>query len=624
MLCGQSAARRSQCWPGVEPNSPLDQAWPETCQMRRLAPYLKPYLLLVVIMIAFLVGQTLANLSLPDYMAKIVNQGIVGNDTDVVISTGITMLIVALLGGLCTIGASFLASRVATGVTRDLRGDTFEQVERFSPLEFSRFSTASLITRCTNDMQQIQMALYMVLRLALMAPLIGIGAVIKAYQLAPSMTWIMAVAVGALLVVIVVLLSLSMPRFARLQLLVDQLNLVTRERLTGMRVIRAFNREAWERDRFERANLELMDVNVVVNRLMGILQPVMLLVLNFTSITIVWIGAHKIDQNQLLIGDMLAFMQYAMQVIFSFLMLSMLAVLVPRAAVSVHRVVEVLDTQPSVQDAARPIEAPHSGGAIAFEDVSFSYPGAEDPVLEHISFTANPGETTAIVGPTGSGKTTLLGLIERFYDATAGRVLVDGVDVRDMPIADLRGRIGYVPQRANLFSGTIESNLRYGNESAATGTIEHAAEIAQAIEFIERFDDTFEHSIAQGGSNVSGGQRQRLSVARAIVREPEIYLFDDSFSALDFKTDAKLRAALADETKNSTVLIVAQRVNTIRNAEKIIVIDDGRIVCQGTHHELLQDCSVYQEIAASQLSEDELAKEVEHRSKVSSNGRARS
>jgi ATP-binding cassette subfamily B protein len=432
----------------------------------------------------------------------------------------------------------------------------------------------------------------------------------------------MAVAVGVLLVVIAALLILAMPRFTRLQQLVDRLNLVTRERLTGMRVIRSFNREAWERGRFERTNHELMDVNVVVNRIMGVMQPVMILLLNFTSIAVIWVGSHKIDQNELLIGDMLAFMQYAMQVIFAFLMLSMIAVLVPRAAVSARRVVEVLETKPNIEDPVQPVTAPRRGGAIEFRNVSFAYPLADTPALQDVSFTARSGETTAFVGPTGSGKSTLLGLIERFYDPTEGAVLVDGVDVRAQEIADLRSRIGYVPQKAVLFSGTIDSNIRYGKEDASAEEIAQAAATAQAIEFIDHFDDRFEHPISQGGSNVSGGQRQRLSIARAVVREPEIYIFDDSFSALDFRTDANLRAALVKETRDSTVLIVAQRVNTIRHAEQIIVLDAGRIVGQGTHDELLETCSVYQEIAASQLSEDELAREATNGRTPSPNGSA--
>lgn len=589
--------------------------------MWRLARYLKPYFVPIVAMLAFLVGQVLANLQLPDYMARIVNDGIVGNDTSVVVSTGLRMLAVALIGGLCTICAAFLASRIATGSTRDLRNDTFEAVESFSPLEFSRFSTASLITRCTNDMQQIQMALFMVLRLAVMAPLMGIGAVIKAYQLAPSMTWIMAVSVGVLFTVIAILLKIAMPRFVRLQSLVDQLNLVTRERLTGIRVIRAFNRQPWERERFETVNDELMIVNTTVNRIMGVMQPMMLLLLNFTSIAVIWVGSHKIDQNQLLIGDMLAFMQYAMQVIFAFLMLSMIAVMVPRALVSARRVNEILITEPSVQNPAQPVAVPKRGGEVEFRDVTFTYPNADIPALSNVSFVARSGETTAFVGPTGSGKSTLLGLIERFYDPSSGVVMVDGIDAREMDLADLRERIGFVPQRAMLFSGTIESNIHYGKNDATEPELVRAATTAQAIEFIEQFDDGFVHRIAQSGSNVSGGQRQRLSIARAIVREPELYIFDDSFSALDYRTDANLRAALVQETRDSTVLIVAQRVNTIRHAEKIIVMDAGRIVGQGTHDELLHDCAVYQEIAASQLSEEELALELAHLPTPSSNGK---
>ncbi len=589
--------------------------------MGRLARYLKPYLPLLVLMLFFLIGQVLANLALPDYMARIVNEGIIGNDNDVVISTGVTMLIVTLLGGLSTISASFLASRIATGFTRDVRTDTFEKVESFSVLEFSRFSTASLITRCTNDMQQIQMALFMSLRLALMAPLMGIGAVFKAYQLAPSMTWIMAVAVAVLFTVIALLLKMAMPRFGRLQSLVDRLNLVTRERLTGMRLIRAFNRESCERDRFEETNDDLMTVNISVNRIMGVMQPAMMLLLNFTSIAVVWVGAHKIDRNDLQIGDMMAFMQYAMQVIFAFLMLSMIAVLVPRAAVSARRVIEVLDTQPSIEEPQQPVTAPRLGGAIEFENVTFVYPNADSPALQNITFTAQPGQTTAIVGPTGSGKSTLLGLIERFYDATEGAVLVDGVDVREQRIADLRSRIGFVPQKAILFSGTIASNLTFGKEDASPEDFVRAATTAQAMEFIDQYEDSFQQPIAQGGTNVSGGQRQRLSIARAVIRKPEIYIFDDSFSALDYRTDANLRAALARETQHSTVLIVAQRVNTIRHAEKIVVMDAGRIVCQGAHEELLRTCSVYEEIAASQLSEEELAREIGVSNPISSNGK---
>lgn len=575
--------------------------------MLRLVRYLKPYLLSLAIMLVLLYGQTTANLALPDYMAKIVNRGIVGQDTDLVYRTGFQMLLIALGGGVCMIGVGFIASRIATGMTRTLRDDTFTKIEEFSLIEFNKFSTASLITRCTNDMQQIQMVLVMLLRLALMAPFMGIGAIIKAYGLAPSMTWIMAVAIGVLMVMIVALFATAMPRFGRLQRLVDRLNLVTRESLTGLRVIRAFNREGFEEGKFDRANRELTDANLVVNRLTAFLQPMMLLILNFTSIAVVWVGAHRIDDSRLEIGDMLAFLQYAMQAIFAFLMISMIFIMVPRAAVSARRVMEVLDTEPTIRDPEQPVVAPDRGGMVEFRDVTFAYPGAEEPVLHRISFTALPGETTAFVGPTGSGKSTLIGLIERFYDVTDGQVMVDGVDVRDMRQEDLRAKIGYVSQRAILFSGTIESNIRYGSDEAAMDEIEKAASIAQASEFIEQSDGRFERPIAQGGANVSGGQKQRLAIARAIARAPEIYIFDDSFSALDFRTDAMLRAALSRETENKTVLIVAQRISTIMHAEKIVVLDAGSVVGQGRHENLLKTCEVYREIAASQLSEAELA-----------------
>jgi ATP-binding cassette subfamily B protein len=559
-------------------------------------------------MVALLIGQTLANLTLPDYMAKIIDRGVARGDSGFVYRTGFEMLVIALAGGVCMVGVGYCATRIATGMTQTLRRDTFARIEGFSLIEFNQFSTASLITRCTNDMTQIQMVLLMILRLGLMAPFLGIGAVIKAYGLAPSMTWIMAVAVGALMAVIAVIFTVSMPRFSRLQKLIDRLNLVTRERLTGLRVIRAFDREDFEDDKFGGANRELTRANLVVNRLTGLLQPFMLLTLNLTSVAVVWVGAHRIDQNRLAIGDMLAFLQYASQAIFGFLMISMLFIMVPRAAVSARRVMEVLDTQPAIRDPENPVTVQNLGGKVEFRDVTFTYPGAEAPVLHDITFTASPGETTAFVGPTGSGKTTLINLIERFYDVTEGAVLVDGVDVRAMSQADLRAKIGYVSQRATLFSGTIDSNIRYGNDEASDAQIAQAARTAQAMEFIEASDEGFARPIAQGGTNVSGGQKQRLAIARAIARQPEIYIFDDSFSALDFRTDAQLRAALSDETKDRTVLIVAQRISTIMNAQKIIVLDAGRIVGEGRHEELLHSNSVYREIAASQFSEEDLVK----------------
>jgi ATP-binding cassette subfamily B protein len=435
--------------------------------MSRLIRYMKPYTLPFLVMVVFLLGQTLASLALPDYLATIVNVGIVQQNTDVVYQTGQEMLLVALLGGACMVGVGYLASRIAAAYTRDLRGDVFATIEGFSLVEFNRFSTASLITRSTNDLQQIQMVLVLLLRLALMAPIMGIGAVIKAYDLAPSMTWIMAVAVSILVVIVAALFAAALPRYTRLQNLVDALNLVARERLTGLRVIRAFNREASEEDRFEETNRELTDVTLVVNRLMALMQPVLLLILNLTSVAIVWVGAHRIADGTLQIGDMLAFMQYAMQAIFSFLLISMIFVMVPRAAVSARRVAEVLATEPSIRDPEQPRTAP-GRGMVEFRDVTFIYPDAEEPALQHVSFTALPGQTTAFVGPTGSGKSTLVALILRFYDVTAGQVLIDGVDVRDMRQEDLRARIGYVSQRAILFSGTVESNIRYGNEEASS------------------------------------------------------------------------------------------------------------------------------------------------------------
>jgi ATP-binding cassette subfamily B multidrug efflux pump len=575
--------------------------------MLRLVRYLKPYALPLAVMLVLLFGQTTANLALPDYMAKIVNEGIAAQDTSVIYRTGLKMLLVTLIGGACMVGVGFMASRIATGAVRNLRDDLFASVEDFSLLEFSRFSTASLITRCTNDMQQIQMVLVLVLRLGLLAPYMGIGAVIKAYGLAPSMTWIMAVAIGILFVVIATLFTVTIPRFTKLQLLVDRLNLVTREILSGMRVIRAFNRANYEEAKFERTNRELTDLNLVVNRLTAVMQPAMLLVLNFTSIAVIWVGAHKIEAGTLQIGDMLAFMQYATQAIFAFLMISMIFIMVPRAAVSARRAVEVLETEPSVRNPEHSQTIPNLGGIVEFREVTFAYPGAEEPVLHNVTFTALPGQTTAIVGPTGSGKSTLIGLIQRFYDVTAGHVSVDGVDVREMRQEDLRAKIGYVSQRAVLFSGTIESNIQYGNETASTTDVDHAAEIAQASEFIDQLDLRSGHAIAQSGANLSGGQKQRLAIARAVARQPEIYIFDDSFSALDFRTDARLRAALGRETENRTVLIVAQRISTIMQAENIVVLDSGQIVGQGRHEDLLLTCPAYHEIAASQLSESELA-----------------
>ena len=562
-----------------------------------------------IILVGFTYAMVMANLWLPDKMSEIVNNGIIKQDMPAIWHNGLTMILVTAAGGLCSIIIGFLASRIATGVAQKLRMELFERVESFALADFNKFSTASLITRSTNDIQQIQMTSILLLRMALLAPIMAVGGLQKAIHNAPDLSWIIALAVSVLLVVIAVLFVIAVPRFKKLQTLVDKLNLVTRENLVGLKVIRAFHNEKIEQKKFQQANTELNKMNLFVNRLMMLLDPIMTLVMNFSSAAIVWFGAHLISSGNLQIGNMMAFLEYAMQVIISFLLLSMVFIMVPRAAVSVKRVGEVLDTLPSIVDPQLPQQLPHDAtGKIEFKDVTFTYPDADLPVLSNINFTAEPGQTTAFIGSTGSGKSTLINLIPRFYDVSAGQILLDGVDIRQLKLEDLYDQIGYVPQKGVLFSGTIASNIKYGNAKASQKLVEKSAKIAQAAEFISELKNGYKNDIAQGGSNVSGGQRQRLSIARAIAVEPNVYIFDDSFSALDFKTDAKLRLALAKETKHKTVLIVGQRINTIMNADKIIVLDEGKIVGQGTHQELMKNCEVYQEIAASQLSEDDLQK----------------
>ena len=562
-----------------------------------------------IILVSFTYAMVMANLWLPDKMSEIVNNGIIKQDMPAIWHNGLAMIMVTAAGGLCSIVIGFLAARIATGMAQKLRMELFERVESFALADFNKFSTASLITRSTNDIQQIQMTSILLLRLALMAPIMAIGGLQKAVHNAPNLSWIIALAVSVLLVVIAVLFVIAVPRFKKLQTLVDKLNLVTRENLVGLKVIRAFHNEKIEQKKFQQANTELNKMNLFVNRLMMLLDPIMTLVMNFSSVAIVWFGAHLISSGNLQIGNMMAFLEYAMQVIISFLLLSMVFIMVPRAAVSVKRVGEVLDTLPSIVDPQLPQQLPNDAtGKIEFKDVTFTYPDADLPVLSSINFTAEPGQTTAFIGSTGSGKSTLINLIPRFYDVSAGQILLDGVDIRQLKLEDLYDQIGYVPQKGVLFSGTIASNIKYGNAKASQKLVEKSAKIAQAAEFISELKNGYKNDIAQGGSNVSGGQRQRLSIARAIAVEPNVYIFDDSFSALDFKTDAKLRSALAKETKHKTVLIVGQRINTIMNADKIIVLDEGKIVGQGTHQELMKNCQVYQEIAASQLSEDDLQK----------------
>ena len=575
--------------------------------MLKLFKYLKPYIPHIILMLVLTYIQVMTTLALPDYMAKIVNEGIVLENEKLILETGISMLLVTGLGALCTVVISYLSARIGNGFSRKLREDVFSKVSRFSLGEMNKFSIASLITRTTNDIQQVQMVIIMLFRMVMSAPIMGIGAVIKAYNTAPSMTWIMGVAVAILLTVIIIVFAIATPKFKLVQKLVDKLNLVTRQNLTGLRVIRAFNTEKYEEKRFDEANRDLTSINLFLNRVMVMMQPIMMLLLNLTMISVIWVGAHLVNSNDLQIGDMMAFMQYAMQTIASFLMVSMIFILIPRASVSGQRIVEVLDEQLSIRD---PKESKKSTkkekGVLTFDNVTFKYPDADVPILHNISFTAKAGETTAIIGGTGSGKSTVINLIPRLFDVTSGQILIDGVDIRDMKQKELRGKIGYIPQKGVLFSGTIESNIKYGQPNATKKVVKKAAQIAQASEFIDKLEEGYKAPIAQEGTYVSGGQKQRVSIARAIVRNPEIYIFDDSFSALDFKTDAKLRKELKSVTKNSIVIVVAQRIGTILDAEQIIVLDEGKIVGIGKHEQLMKTCEIYKEIALSQLSRKEL------------------
>jgi len=536
-----------------------------------------------------------------------------GMDTDkiqksYIMKTGIFMLLISLVSAIAIVLVGLLSSKTAAGLAKNLRGMVFRKVENFSKAELDQFSTASLITRTTNDITQIQMLVVMMIRMVIYAPILGIGGVIRAIDKSPSMSWILAVAVIALLILISGVFFVALPKFKLIQKLIDRLNLVTRENLSGMMVIRAFNTQRFEEKRFDQANTDLTKTNLFVNRVMVVMFPTMMLVMNGIVLLIVWVGAHKISESSMQVGDMMAFMQYAMQIIFAFLMMSFMFIMIPRASVSAQRIAEIMDTKAGIKDPESPMEFKEElRGVIEFQNVSFRYQGAEENMLKNISFKALPGQTTAFIGSTGSGKTTLVNLIPRFYDVTEGQILVDGIDIRETTQHALRDKIGYVPQKSTLFSGTIESNLRYANEQATEEDLENATKIAQVTEFIMEKPEGFTTEISQGGSNISGGQKQRLSIARALMKKPEIYIFDDSFSALDFKTDAALRRALKDQTTTSTVLIVAQRISTIMNADQIIVLDEGRIVCKGTHKELMENCETYQEIALSQLSKEELA-----------------
>ncbi|MEV2910259.1 ABC transporter ATP-binding protein [Paenibacillus larvae] len=575
--------------------------------MSKLFRYLKPYRLPIVFVLFVVFLQSLSDLYLPTLMSDIVDTGIVKGDTPYILKIGGFMLFVAAGGVLCAIVSSYLSSKISVGFGRDLRAKVFSHVENFSLQEFDKIGTASLITRTTNDINQIQQVTTMILRMMISAPMMCIGGIIMALSKDAKLTLVLVAVLPILALSIFLVARKGVPLFKAMQKKLDKLNLVLRENLTGIRVIRSFNRGDHEAERFNEANLDLTYTAVRVNRIMASLMPIMMLILNFSTIAIVYFGSIRIENGGMHVGDLMAFIQYAMQIMFSVIMVSIIFVMIPRASASAARINEVLDMVPEIKDTENAKQTEGQRGYLEFQNVTFSYPGAEKPALYNISFSASPGETTAIIGGTGSGKSTLLSLIPRFYDIQEGRILVNGEDIRDLKQANLREKIGFIPQKAVLFTGTISDNIRYGKEDATGDEIRHAAEVAQATEFIANMKDGFDSMIAQGGNNVSGGQKQRLSIARALVRKPEIYVFDDSFSALDFKTDAKLREALKKETTESTVLIVAQRVSTVMDADRIIVLEEGKIAGIGTHQELMDTCTVYREIVSSQLSEEEIA-----------------
>lgn len=575
--------------------------------MIKLVRFLKPFRMQVAFVLLLVLLQTFAELFLPMLMSDIVDTGVVKGDIPYILKIGAFMLLVAAGGAICSIAASFLSAKSSAGFGKIVRSRVFSHVESFSLQEFDKIGTASLITRTTNDITQVQQVLTMMMRIMIMAPMMCIGGIVMTISKDAKLSLVFIVVIPILVAAILIVIKKGIPLFKVMQVKLDKLNLVLREGLTGIRVIRSFNRINYEKGRFTEANLDLTNTAVRVNKIMAALMPTMMLVMNISIIAILWFGSIRIDSGHLQVGDLMAFIQYAMQILFSLIMVSMMFVMIPRAQASATRINEVLGMIPEMTDAPQVKQEDGQKGYVKFQDVTFSYPGAEKPALSHISFSANPGEVTAIIGGTGSGKTTLISLIPRFYDAGSGRVLVDGVDVREMAQDQLRAKIGFVPQKAVLFTGTVAENIRYGKETATDEEVRHAAAIAQASEFVADMKDGYDSVIAQGGTNVSGGQKQRLSIARALIRKPEIYVFDDSFSALDFKTDANLRAALKTQTSESTVLIVAQRVSTVMDADRIIVLDEGVIAGIGSHRELLNTCEVYREIVSSQLSEEEIA-----------------
>jgi ATP-binding cassette subfamily B protein len=575
--------------------------------MIKLTKYLKPFKLQIAFILSLIFLQTIGDLFLPTLMAGIINEGVMKGDTGFIIETGAIMMAVAFLSGISAIIAAYLSAKVSVGLGTHLRELLFENVESFSLEEFDHFGTSTLITRNTNDINQIQHVAVMVMRMMISAPMMAVGGVIMAISRDVPLTGMLGIAIFLLACFIFIVSRKVIPLFTQVQRKVDKLNLVTREKLTGVRVIRAFDTIKMEEKRFEDANVDLTGTYIKVNRIMAFMMPSIMLIMNLSSVTILWLGSHRIAGGNMNIGDLSAFTQYAMHIMMSMLMLSMMFVMVPRAQAAANRINEVLEARPRITDPAKAENYFKKHGCVEFDDVSFCYPGAENPVLEYISFSANPGEVTAIIGSTGSGKSTIVNLIPRFYDVTSGKILIDGVDVKAAALTDIRDKIGFVPQKAVLFSGSVRDNIAVGNPLASFEDIKKAAAISQAAEFIEDFEDGYNHMITQGGSNLSGGQKQRLSIARALVKKPEIYLFDDSFSALDFKTDFKVRQALKMETKDATVIIIAQRVGTVMDADRIIVLDKGKIAGIGKHDELLKKCSVYQEIVSSQLEKEEVS-----------------
>lgn len=578
--------------------------------MLKLFRFLQPYRLSVVLVLIFVFLQSLSELYLPTLMANIVDHGVVAGDTGYIWKMGFIMLIVAALGALCAVGGSYYSAKASGGFARDLRSRLFEHTEKFSLQEFDKIGTASLITRTTNDISQVYQVTTMILRVMVMAPMMCFGGIIMAMSKDFKLSLIIIAIVPILAGIIALIFRKGGPLFKAIQEKLDRLNLVLREHLTGIRVVRAFNRVPHEQERFDRANMDLMDNAIKVNRLMGSMMPVMMVVLNFSAIAILWFGAHRIDAGHIQVGDLIAFIQYSFQIMFSLMFATMMFAMIPRASASAARINEVLEIKPVIHDApftqADAIQQQFKP-SVEFRDVTFYYPGAEEPAISGISFQTQPGEVTAIIGGTGSGKSTLINLIPRFYDVNEGQILIGGTDIRELTQESLRKQIGLVSQKVILFKGSIAENIRYGQEDATEEELQRAADIAQASDFISEMNDGYASPISQSGTNVSGGQKQRLSIARALVRRPGIYLFDDSFSALDFKTDAKLREALRNETSEASVIIVAQRVSTVMDADRILVLDEGKIVGSGTHQELLQTSKVYREIVASQLSEEEIA-----------------